>query len=145
MAKFIFPVNGAPDQGEPWKQQEAKATTPYDDQELRCIYSWMLFRKPFPNSFPQHEVLYEEIIGTLRYLGYTRTWDGIRTMLERKFGADATRESLDAAIAEVYARQKINWRNVRGDADTMRENGADFARCLRAHALIVGCLSYSDR
>ena len=71
-------------------------------------------------------------IVTLRDRGYTRTWDGIRHMLERVFGADATRESLDAAIAEVYARQKINWRNVRGDADAMRENGADFPRCLRA-------------
>ena len=112
--------------------EEAKATTPYDDQELRCIYSWMLFRKPFPNSFPQEAALYEEVIVTLRDRGYTRTWDGIRHMLERVFGADATRESLDAAIAEVYARQKINWRNVRGDADAMRENGADFPRCLRA-------------
>ena len=128
--------------------EEAKATTPYDDQELRCIYSWMLFRKPFPNSFPKEAELYEEIIVTLRDRGYTRTWDGIRHMLERKFGADATRESLDAAIAEVYARQKINWRNVRGDADAMRENGADFCTvlaCLRAHALIMGCLSCSDR
>ena len=124
--------------------EEAKAPTPYDDQELRCIYSWMLFCKPFPNSFPQEAALYEEIIDALRDRGDTRTWDGIRNMLERVFGADATRESLDAAIAEVYARQKINWRNVRGDADAMRENGADFARCLRAHALIVGCLSCSE-
>ena len=85
--------------------EEAK---PYDDQELRCIYSWLLFRKPFPNSFPQEAALYEEIIDALRDRGYTRTWDGIRNMLERKFGADATRESLDAAIAEVYARQRIN-------------------------------------
>ena len=79
--------------------EEAKAPTPYDDQELRCIYSWMLFRKPFPNSFPQEAALYEEVIVTLRDRGYTRTWDGIRHMLERVFGADATRESLDAAIA----------------------------------------------
>ena len=120
--------------------EEAKAPTPYDDQELRCNYSWMLFRKPFPNSFPQEAALYEEIIDALRDRGYTRTWDGIRNMFERVFGADATRESLDAAIAEVYARQTINWRNVRGDADAMRENGADFPRCFRAHALIVGCL-----
>ena len=112
--------------------EEAKAPPPYDDQELRCIYSWMLFRKPFPNSFPQEAERYEEVIVTLRDRGYTRTWDGIRAMLERKFGADATRESLDAAIAEVYARQRMNWRNVRGDADAMRENGADFPRCLRA-------------
>ena len=122
--------------------EEAKAPTPYEDQGQRCIYSWIVFCKPSPNSFPQEAELYEDILDTLKGRGYTRTWDGIRAMLERKFGADATRESLDAAIAEVYARETINWRNVRGDADAMRENGADFPRCLRAHAhaLIVGCL-----
>jgi hypothetical protein len=125
--------------------EETRASTPYNDQELRCIYSWLLFRKPFPNSFPKEEVLYEEIINTLRDRGYTRTWDGIRQMLERKFGAATTRESLEAAIAEVYVRQQINWRNVHVDSDAVCENGANFARCLCAHALIVGCLSYSDR
>ncbi len=79
----------------------------YGADELRHIFSWLLFRKPFSRKITPF--LCGGLAAELSVLGYQRSPEGIQQMLERTFASGFSRERILVEMNTLYERQDENF------------------------------------